>query len=371
MTETPSPARGASETPPATPGPAASAGPDWRREIGDLGRSLVRFGPPVGPRWHLALQAAAAMSIPVLLLSILGFEQIALLAATGAFAVLYGGRLGPRERAAAAPVFAGALFASAAAGVGASLAGPGVVAGGLVLVAVLAAAASFGWSVGPPGPLFPVLLFGLSAHVVDPRSAGLDPALYLAVLAGSLALACAIVLVPLVRRRNRRLPARRLGEVLSGPRWDLAARTLVVRSAVVAAAGTALAVVVDPERAYWIVSAGIAVLGVSASRRAAVARGIHRALGSAVGAGLYLLLALIPLPPLALALVLGGLQFVIELVIVRHYALALAFITPLVLLILGSAGGGGAVVVERVVDTLVGSALGVLSGVIVLRARRV
>lgn len=189
----------------------------------------MRFGPPVGPRWHLATQAAAAMAVPVVVLSLLGLEQLGLLAATGAFAVLYGGRLTPRERSRVVPLIAIALF----------------------------------------------------------------------------------------------------------------------------------------------VSAGIAVLGVSASRRVALTRGIHRALGSAAGGGLYLLIALVPLPGVVLGLVLGGLQFVIELVIVRHYALALMFITPLVLLILGSAGAGGVdVAVERVVDTVPGSALGVLSGLIVVRGRR-
>ncbi len=349
----------------------SSPAPRWRREAGEVGRSLVRFGPPVGPRWHLATQAAAAMAVPVVVLSLLGLEQLGLLAATGAFAVLYGGRLTPRERSRVVPLIAIALFGCAAAGAGAAVAGPVVTAVGLVLVAIVSAAASFGLAVGPPGPLFPVLLFGLSAHVVDPRAAHVDPGLYLIVVATSLAFACTVVLVPLVLGRNRRAPARGIREIFPGPRWDATGRTLVVRSALVAFVGTALATVVDPERAYWIVSAGIAVLGVSASRRVALTRGIHRALGSAAGGGLYLLIALVPLPGVVLGLVLGGLQFVIELVIVRHYALALMFITPLVLLILGSAGAGGVdVAVERVVDTVVGSALGVLSGLIVVRGRR-
>lgn len=344
--------------------------PRWRAEAGDIGRSLVRFGPGVGPRWHLATQAAAAMAVPVVLLSALGDEQLGLLAATGAFAVLYGGRLTPRERSRVVPLVALVLFACAAVGVGASLLGPLWVGAGLVVVAIVAAAVSFGWSVGPPGPLFPVLLFGLAAHVVDPRAAHVDPLLYLGVTAASLAFARAIVLVPLVRRRNRRAPARGIREIFPGPRWDAASRTLVVRAAVIAVLGTALAVVVDPERAYWIVSAGIAVLGVSTSRRVALTRGIHRALGTAVGGAIYVALALLPLPGVVLGLVLGGLQFVIELVVVRHYALALVFITPLVLLIIGAAGGGGAdVAIERVVDTFVGAALGVASGLIVLRSR--
>jgi uncharacterized membrane protein YccC len=68
---------------------------------------------------------------------------------------------------------------------------------------------------------------------------------------------------------------------------------------------------------------------------------------------------------------LGALQFTIELVVVRHYALALVFITPLVLLLTGAATGSiGSVDValERIIDTIVGAALGAASGILHPRA---
>ena len=61
------------------------------------------------------------------------------------------------------------------------------------------------------------------------------------------------------------------------------------------------------------------------------------------------------------------LQFSIELVVVRHYALALTLITPLVLLLLGAATGSTgdmSIAMERVVDTLAGAALGAVSGLL-------
>lgn len=314
------------------------------------------------------------MAVPVVVLSALGRDDLGLLAATGAFAVLYGGRLSVRERAVFVPLVAASLFAAAAAGVGAAFLGPAVVALGLVAVAVGISALCFGWSIGPPGPLFGILVYGLSAHLADPAAAHVDPLVYLAVVAGSLAFAWVVVLVPLVLRthRHRSAAARPLRQLFPGPRWDAAALTLLARAAAVAILGTALATVVDPERSYWIVSAGIAVLGMSTSRRVTLTRGIHRAIGTAVGGGLYLALTFVPLTGVVLGLVLGALQFAIELVVVRHYALALAFITPLVLLILGAAGVGGPdLAVERVIDTLVGAALGLFSGVIVVRRGRV
>ena len=72
------------------------------------------------------------MAVPIVVLALLGYERLALLAATGAFTVIYGGWLRPRERARFAPLVSLALFACAAAGTLA--AGGGVVA---VLVGVL------------------------------------------------------------------------------------------------------------------------------------------------------------------------------------------------------------------------------------------
>lgn len=58
-------------------------------------------------------------------------------------------------------------------------------------------------------------------------------------------------------------------------------------------------------------------------------------------------------------------QFTVELVVVRHYALALMIITPLVLLLTGAATGhigSMDVALERVIDTIIGATLGAVSG---------
>ena len=343
--------------------------PSLRAEARHVAGSLVRFGPsPV--RWPMATQASVAIAAPVITLALIGRGDLALLSATGAFTLLYGGALTARERAAFLPLVAAGLLGSAALGVGAATLGTAAVVLGLVATAVGAAAVCFGWSVGPPGPIFFALVYGLSAHLttpVDGRSP-VEPVTYLAVLAASSAFAYLVAVSALILPSRRALPPRPLREIFPGPRWDASARTLLVRAVVIAALGAGAALVVDPDRAYWIVSAGIAVLGVSASRRVTLTRGIHRAAGTLGGAAVYLLLSTLSLPVALLGLVLGALQFAIELVVVRHYALALCFITPLVLLIIGSAGSGGAgLAVERVVDTLVGSVVGVLAGLLVPR----
>lgn len=340
-----------------------------RSEAAHVARSLTTFGPARGRRWPLALQAGLAMALPIVVLAVVGRGDIALLAATGAFTVIYGGWLRPRERARFAPLVAVALVACAALGTLAAGGGTIAVLAGVLVLSVVSAATA-GWvSLGPPGPVFFVLVFGLSAQVTAVRDGArtVDPWLYLAVVAGASAFACLVVAAPLLRRRYRREPARPLRELFPR-RWSSAARALTLRAAIVAVVGVGAAVFVDPERSYWIVCAGLAVVGMPVGRRDAATRGIHRTVGTVVGAGVYLLLAFLPLPVWALGVLLGLLQVAIELVVVRHYALALVFITPLVLLIIGAATGTAETVplaLERVVDTVVGALVGTLAALAV------
>ncbi|MFS0852927.1 FUSC family protein [Microbacterium sp. 179-I 3D4 NHS] len=330
--------------------------------------SLFAFAPSRGPRWPLATQAALAISVPIAVMTLAGHPAWGYVAASGAFTILYAGSYAAAERARVLPFAALGLLASAAAGV--LLAGDQVrVSIGVVVVAIVSGALAFGFRLGPPGPLFFVLLYGLSAHVV--ADGAIAAGIYLAALASGLAFSLAIALSPLVLRRHRDTPARPLRELLPGPALDADARMLLLRVVLVAVVGVLLGLAIDPERTYWIVGSGVAVIGVAAVRRAAFQRGLHRMLGTVVGAGLFLLLALLHPAGIWLALLLGALQFAIEMVVVRHYALALVFITPLVLLLTGAATGtiGSLDVVgERIVDTLVGAALGAASGVLHPRA---
>lgn len=325
--------------------------------------SLFRLTPAPRPRWAIGLRAAIAMAVPIAVMSLIGRPDLGFQAATGAFVALYGTHLPVIERVRVVPFVAGGL--AAAAGLGA-LAGPSQAATlvGLAGISIAAAAVMFGFRVGPPGPLFMVLVYGLSSHIV---AAGADAGSYVLTVACGILFASAVSLVPLLLPSRRRAAPRPLRQILPGPAWSSGERMLVARVAIVAVVGIAVALVLDPDRAYWIVGAAIAVVGVAADRRAAFTRGLHRMIGTVVGAGVYLLLAPLPLPALWLALVLGALQFTIELFVVRNYALALVFITPLVLLLTGAATGGVdtvAVATERVVDTLVGAALGAVSGLL-------
>ncbi|MFF7291531.1 FUSC family protein [Microbacterium sp. NPDC008134] len=329
--------------------------------------SLFAFAPSRGPRRPLALQAAIGIAAPIAVMTLAGHAPLGYVAASGAFTVLYAGSAPVVDRARVLPIVAVALLASAFLGTlvsGNTL----VVSIGVVVVATVSAALAFGFRLGPPGPLFFVLVYGLSAHVV---AGALPPLVYLAALAGGCLFSYLVALTPLALPRIRGIGARPLREILPGPAWNADSRMLLLRVVIVSLVGVLLGLVVDPDRTYWIVGSAVAVIGVAAARRAAFQRGLHRMLGTVVGAGLYIILALLHPAGIWLALLLGLLQFSIELVVVRHYALALVFITPLVLLLTGAATGSiGSLDVagERIVDTIVGAVLGAASGVLHPRA---
>ncbi|WP_296665723.1 FUSC family protein [Demequina sp.] len=350
-----------------------------RALAGGAGRavsSLAVVRPAPGPRWPIGLQAAISVAVPVAVGGLTGHDQAGLLAASGAFTCLYVGGRRSVERVKVLPFIALALTLCAAAGTAAGPS-PWIAGAGLVVITMLAAAAAYGFSLGPPGPLFAVLVYGLSAHVSGLADGHrLVPAgTVVGAVAAGCAFSCVVAASALILPSHRRGPVPTVREMLPGPRWDTEARELLARTAVVAIVGTAVSMaVVDPTRAYWTVSAGVAVIGARPGRGAAASRGLHRIVGTLVGAGLYLALASwVELPTLALALVLAALQFAVELVVVRHYALALAFITPLVLFITGAATGSPPsieVVGERVLDTVVGGTLGALTGLLHRPPRR-
>ena len=116
------------------------------------------------------------------------------------------------------------------------------------------------------------------------------------------------------------------------------------------------------DNAYWAMASAVLVLYQGFDFPRTVQRGIERLIGTIVGLGVTgVLLAANP-QGLWLVLILMALQFTIELVVVRNYALAVVFITPTALVI--SQGGRpiddvGNLLLTRVVDTVIGVAVGI------------
>ncbi|MFN6549799.1 FUSC family protein [Mycolicibacterium septicum] len=139
---------------------------------------------------------------------------------------------------------------------------------------------------------------------------------------------------------------------------------LTVRVAIAVAISGVIAVLISQaltmSHAYWAMAAAVLMLHQGFDWQRTVARGVERTLGTWLGLGVAgAILALHP-QGLWLALVIGALQFVIEMYVVRNYTLAVVFITPAALTI---ASGGqpvdnlGELLLTRGSDTLIGCAV--------------
>jgi hypothetical protein len=328
-------------------------------------------------RWPIALSAALAMGLPIAILTAFGQPRLGLIACTGGFTALYLSNRTRRERAILLPFIGLGMVLS---GVIGSLVSWSTL---LTLVAlfVLAIGGSvvlLGFGAGPPGGLFFMLVAGASVRLTAPPAlggVGLSAGLVIGMLAIGVTIAYLIIVLPLlwpsVRKRDFEAHAARvrLRFDLSG---DIA--VILIRLTIACLIAVLLAAPLGVHRTYWVLLTVIAILQNGRRLRLTALRGIHRVLGTLVGLLLFALIFQWNPQGYWLAVVLAALQYVVELVVIRNYGLALVFITPLALTIAaqGDPGDVGTVTVTRVVDTLIGAgiALIVLLGALVIRKLR-
>ena len=115
---------------------------------------------------------------------------------------------------------------------------------------------------------------------------------------------------------------------------------------------------------YWAMVASVVPL-VGHTTRHRVQRGMHRVLGTVVGLVLMALVVLMNPPLWILMVLIGFFQFLAELLVMRNYFMAQIFITPLALVGVSVATGlSTAVMYDRMVETIIGSIIGVLGVVL-------
>jgi len=137
---------------------------------------------------------------------------------------------------------------------------------------------------------------------------------------------------------------------------------LALRVGVAVAVAGAAAVSMSIDHAYWAMAAAVLMLHQGFDWTRTLWRGVERLIGTWIGLGLAgLILAWHPQGLLLVAIV-AVLQFTIEMFVVRNYAIAVIFITPIALTI---ASGGhpvdvGALLLARGVDTAIGCAAALL-----------
>lgn len=131
------------------------------------------------------------------------------------------------------------------------------------------------------------------------------------------------------------------------------------------AASLALAHGLHLEKPYWVPVACLAVIRGN-SMRAVWNRQVHRIIGTALGLGLAWAILSLSLNAWLIALLVTGLMFLVEVTVVRQYAVAVMFITPLGILLAEAAISGStpasALMAARFCDTLLGALAGFFGG---------
>lgn len=121
----------------------------------------------------------------------------------------------------------------------------------------------------------------------------------------------------------------------------------------------------EMKSAYWIPVSGLAILQ-GKDLFHAWQRNLHRIIGTFVGIGITWMMLSAQPSGLELVFLIGGLQFIVEMLVVRNYGLAVIFITPLTIFLAENSSGLFTNVNElmeaHVLDTVIGSLIGVIAG---------
>lgn len=320
--------------------------------------------PPARGHRIPALRVAIGIAIPLLMLVLLGRTDLTSYALLGALTGVYG-RTEPHWLRLKHQGFAGIIMcASVIGGVAAGATGPTpwvLVALGAALAGVLSLAADF-LRLRPAGPFF--FLFAFTASAAIPFHGQLREAA--AAAAGSVAVV--LVLGFAGRLRARRVdPRRNLREPAHRP-WP---RMLKHAGRYVLAVGLAgsLAMLAGLGHSYWAMVAAAAPIA-AADATGGLVRAVHRILGTYGGVLLTACLLTVDWTPLQLAVLLAALQFVGEVFVIRHYSIALVWMTPVALMMTEFVAPkpAGMLVTDRAVETTLGAGIAFL--VILLTTRQ-
>jgi len=321
-------------------------------------RHLTTFTPSTR-RWQMAFAAALASGLPLMVGAWFGHLEYGLISSIGGLSLLYLPNTPMSHRMVWLMACAFGMAASYALGLMTHflpLAGVGV----LALIATLVTMVCRFYRVGPPGSLFFIMAAAIGAYTPGdvmqiPLKVGL-------LSMGSL-LACLIAFFYSLFILSRRAP--RPVEPLPPATFDFVIfDSLVIGLAV--GLSLAAAQLLQLDNAYWVPVSCLAVLQ-GMTLRAVWTKQIHRIVGTAIGLLLAWGVLLLPLSAWTIPLVMIALAFCIEMLIVRHYALAAIFITPLTILLVEAATLGqtspAPLIAARFWDTVLGCLVGLLGGV--------
>ncbi|MGJ7918531.1 FUSC family protein [Massilia sp. LXY-6] len=315
--------------------------------------------------WQMPFAAALASGLPLPIGAYFGHLDYGLVSATGGLAFLYLPATPLSHRMVSLMACAFGMVACYTLGAISHLYPPSILPA-LVAIAILVTMTCRAYDLGPPNSIFFVMAAAIGAYA--PSEAAQLP-LKVGLFTLGCLLACVIGFFYSVYMLRRREP-RPVPHAPAPDFDDVVVDSIVIGMAVCASLAAAQALGLD--KPYWVPVSCLAVIQ-GVSFRAVWNKQVHRVLGTGLGLILSWALLSIPMDQWSLSVAVMLLTFLIEMLVVRHYALATMFITPLAILLADAAtldqGSPAALVRERFFDTVLGCAMG-LAGALCLHHER-
>lgn len=315
--------------------------------------------------WQLPFAAAIASGGPVAAGAYLGLGSAGALGAVAGLSFLYLPATGMHHRIPVIMACAFAMVSSYALGLASHLT---PVSAALVIACISAAAMLFckAQAVIPPGPIFMIMAASIAAFTPAPASAAMQD---LGIFAAGCIWACTVALTYSAYILRHRAPTPPRPPSRADPHAALI--DSILTGAFVGIA-LAIAAALGLHKAYWVPVSCVAVMQ-GVTLRASWSRNVHRILGTVIGMGLTWLLLPFLDNSWAIVIAVTMLTFLIETAVVRHYAFAAIFITPLTILLAESSSPGAispaTLIQTRLVDTVIGALIGLLGAACVHNPR--
>ncbi len=331
------------------------------RELGALVRrelALLMHIQPSDRHWSMPFAAALSSGAPLLVGAYFGHIGDGLVSSLGGMVFLYLPGTSLQHRMVWLMACAFGLVACYTLGLTSHLVAP-ILLPVLVFIAVLVMMCLRIYSVGPPGGIFFIMSVAIGAYT--PLTIERYPTLVGLNALGCL-LACIIAFFYSVYTLRTRPP--QPVAPLVAPTFSFVVFDSVVIGAFVGIS-LGFAQILRMPRPYWVPVSCLAVIQ-GASLRAVWTKQLQRILGTVAGVGVAWLCLMPSMGPWSIALLVMGLTFVVETLVVRHYGTAAVFITPLTILLADAANLGStspaALIQARLLDTVLGALIGLLGG---------
>ena len=342
--------------------------PHFRMTIRDIlqneWRHLVAIQPSERP-WQLPFVAALTSGLPLAVGAWFGHMDYGLISSLGGLVFLYTPNTALPQRMAVLMMCGFGMSAGFALAQIGSFHRFSTIAV-LTALALLVSLVTRFYRLQPPGALFFIMAAAIGAYM--PHNVEAIPLRVGLLFMGSLlAVMLAFFYSLYMVRRIRPLPAQPLAP------FDF---QYVVYDSVWTAAFTGLSLVVahalEMPSPYWVPVSCVVIMQ-NMSMRALWNKQVHRILGTFAGMVLAWGLLRLEPGPCEVCLLIMLLTFATEFLVVRHYGMAVIFITPMTIL-LAEAGSGmnlpvADIIQARVQDIVLGSVIGLIGGVFLHEAR--